>query len=170
MVEIKRGAESADEKQDKEGDEQRPSEQVACGRRRVLQLVGGAVGVSTLGISGSDVAEGARAQVNSNGDRTQRTVAQRRTLLSDDFEEYSVGAFPNTWSRSGNRNQEVVEDPVASGDQSLKMSGAPGGCFQALAHYEFPRSIPRDQPIVFTGQINPTGNGGGGATARRMEW
>lgn len=55
-------------------------------------------------------------------------------LLDEDFEEYSVGTFPETWSRSGNNNQQIVDDPVASGEKALRMVGSKGGCWKALAH------------------------------------
>lgn len=84
------------------------------------------------------------------------------SLLEEDFEKYSVGSFPDTWSRSGNNDQQIVDDPAESGEKALRMVGSHGGCWHALAHRELAEPIPADQTVVFSGKIRPEGDGDGG--------
>lgn len=121
-------------------------------RRQYLQ----AIGTATLGATALQHVGSTQAQTGSD-----------ELLLNDDFEEYDIGSFPNSWSRSGNNNQQVVSDPVASGEQALQMVGSHGGCWQALAHYELAPQLPSDETIVFSGQLRPTGDGGGGCHGTR---
>jgi hypothetical protein len=88
--------------------------------------------------------------------------ATTSTLLNEDFENYATGSFPEPWTRSGNDNQNVVDDSAAHGERALRMVGDSGGCWLALAHRKLSGQIPSDETIVFSGQIRPAGEGEAG--------
>ncbi|ACV12314.1 PKD domain containing protein [Halorhabdus utahensis DSM 12940] len=89
-------------------------------------------------------------------------MAKDDTFLSDDFEEYAIGSFPGRWQQSGNSDQKIVDEPVTSGDKALQLVGSYGSCWQALAHRELGSSLPKDESVIVRGEIDPTGEGGGG--------
>lgn len=136
------------------------SERAQISRRRMLWIV------TSAGIIGTGVAAGANRTGDQRGlavlNASADTVTTDDMLFQDDFEEYSVGSFPENWSQSGNSNQQVVSSPVASGAQALEMTGSYGGCWQALAHNEVVSEVPSDRTLVFSGHIHPTGTGGSG--------
>jgi len=118
-----------------------------------------ATSVGLLGTAGASQITVAQ-KIARHNDR--KIIATSDPLLQEDFEDYSMGSFPSGWSRSGNNNQQVVDGPVAHGDQALEMTGSYGGCWQALAHNEFVSEVPSDQTLVFGGHMRPTGTGSSG--------
>ena len=76
------------------------------------------------------------------------------TELDQDFESLSPGAYPSGWKKNGSSDQKVVDDVAQSGDQSLKLRGSHGGCWQAIANAPL-GGHPGDEPIRLTGSIKP---------------
>lgn len=83
--------------------------------------------------------------------------SSEEVLFETDFETYDGGTYPDGWTPSGNRNQEVVNTTAGSGLNSFKISGRPGGCWEAISHH--PVSIPGSGTVWIEGKINPTSQG-----------
>lgn len=107
------------------------NDQLKLQRRDLLKTVGGGiVGASLLPVAaGSD---------HDDGDDI---------LLADDFESYSTGSVPSLITTAGSSDQGVVGSTAFSGDQSYRMSGFPGGCWEAIAR----RPLDVQDGMVITG-------------------
>jgi hypothetical protein len=52
---------------------------------------------------------------------------------SDDFESYTTGQFPSSnWTYTGNFDIIIDNSKSQQGDQSLRIHGSPGGCWEAI--------------------------------------
>ncbi|MFD1635398.1 PKD domain-containing protein (plasmid) [Haloplanus ruber] len=79
------------------------------------------------------------------------------TLLKADFENTPVGQLPSGWTKIANRNQEVIDSPVANGDRALQLKGSHGGCWEAIADRE--TELPNSGTTEISFSIRPTTNG-----------
>ena len=110
-------------------------------RRGVLRATTGTVGAAAM----------------AGGGEAGYAPTTQTALLAEDFESYSVGSYPSGWTKAGNKNQEVTDQAAVSGEQSLRIKGDAGGCWEALA--DAPADIPNSGTVVFSGWIGPTSNG-----------
>jgi hypothetical protein len=69
-------------------------------------------------------------------------VGAAQSGWKDDFENYSLGAFPSAWTYSGNSNISVTADTVAGGKQSARLYGIVGGNWAAVLHRQVQVSPP----------------------------
>ena len=81
------------------------------------------------------------------------------------FENISTGTLPSFWSTSGNDNQQVVDTTAASGDNSLKMKGSHGGCWEAIGNKGV--DIPDSGSVTLSMSIKPTNKGSPGCHGDR---
>ncbi|WP_121823627.1 PKD domain-containing protein [Halostella salina] len=109
-------------------------------RRTVLKSAAGALGVG-VGVAGT----------------TGAAAARRDAVLSEGFEDYSVGGYPNGWKKNGNSDQGVVDSPAASGDRALRLTGSSGGCWEAIANA--PIDLPESGSATLRLSVYPTTNG-----------
>lgn len=84
------------------------------------------------------------------------------TLISEDFESYTVGTWPTPWVPDANAhdssNNKIVLDPEDPSNQVLKLYGSVGGCWGALTYY--PMNLLEDFYIeakVYNGSETLTG-------------
>ncbi len=68
-------------------------------------------------------------------------------MLAEDFEAYDLGTWPSSWVPDANANDSgnnyVAQDPLDSGNKTLRLFGSMGGCWAALAYH----------PISFTAEF-----------------
>jgi PKD repeat protein len=82
------------------------------------------------------------------------------TLVDEDFEDVSTGTIPNGWTKNGNDDQEVVDTTAVSGDQSLRMKGSHGGCWEAIANRGI--DVPDSGSMTVSLSMKPTTDGSSG--------
>lgn len=118
-------------------------------RRQALSVVAGGITAPFVPVSESE--------------QTQQDGA----VWAQDFEDLSVGEYPDGWTKVGNDSQAVVSEPTAMGDRALELSGSPGECWEAIADADAP--APTDKPLILTGQVRPTTDGNEGCHNHRAK-
>jgi len=122
------------------GDEADDGGDLPVARRTVLKSAAGSLGVG-VGVAGT----------------TGVAAGRRDAVLSEGFEDYDVGAYPNGWQKNGNSDQQVVDSPTASGDRALRLRGSSGGCWEAIANA--PIELPESGSATLRLSVYPTTNG-----------
>ncbi len=110
-------------------------------RRDLLRAAVGSVGVAAV------TGVGSRGHV----------AAEETALLDEGFETYETGSYPSDWTKAGNSDQEVVDSTAAEGSKCLRISGSPGGCWEALA--DAPVAVGDANRLTVSGSVKPTSNG-----------
>ena len=87
-------------------------------------------------------------------------VGAGKQQLTDDFEDDSVESIPDGWVVNGNSDQEVVARTAASGNQSFRLSGRFGGCWEAVSKH--PIEVPETGAITISASVKPTSIGSAG--------
>lgn len=96
-------------------------------------------------------------------DGNTTTVREQLTVLpsnadslvfADDFEDDPVGSYPDGWTANGNRNQQIVASPAASGNRSFELQGRSGGCWEAISNH--PVSAPTNGTLIIQADVRTT--------------
>lgn len=90
-------------------------------------------------------------------DWTGSAKAADGAVLSEGFEDVSVGSYPGSWSRDGNKKQLVTDSVAGEGTRALEQRGSGGGCWQALGNA--PANLPTERAVTITGMVRPTSEG-----------
>ncbi|WP_135820537.1 PKD domain-containing protein [Halostella litorea] len=107
-------------------------------RRTVLKSAAGSLGVGVVGGAGT-------------------AAGRDAATLSEGFEDYAVGDYPNGWKKNGNTDQQVVDAPTASGSRALRLTGSSGSCWEAIANA--PIELPESGSATLRLSVYPTTNG-----------